>query len=994
MLPRRGEFATRFPFRLEVLRGLLLVRCWVTLSLLFITGLVLPRQAAAQTAMREGFEGATPSFAPLAADSQFQTQCHARVQTGAHSGQGAEFIEIVAGAGTYVHYGMPLGPAAVIPDLQPSIWVRSPRSGIQLLGRVVLPRALHPQTGEPISVMVRGEIYRQAGGWQRLELNNLPQLVEREARLVRFEQQAQVDVREAYLDQLVLNLLAAPGVNRVWIDDLEVPGLVEPPQFGRIEKAAWNGSPVETPTRPAVQRKVTRSGMQLLVDGKPFFPRAVEYRGEPLAELRRMGFNAVKLPATPQTPLLAEAAAADMWLICPPPNPQSDGRALSVPTLGAEYEPVLIWDLGENLTGGEFERFSQWAEMVRRADKYLTRPLMCDALTDLRVYSRHIDVLRPFRRPLGSSLELMDYLTWLRERPRLARPGTPFWTTIQTQPAWSTQEQIRLFAGEAAAPLSAPEEQIRLLAYTALAAGARGLVFESHAPLVGDDPVAKQRRAVLELLNIELELIEPWISSGTMVTTLTSPDGEIRATLFQLQSSRLLLPIWAKRGAQYSTGQSAANAVNLVVPGVPDSNQVFELVPTALRPIEHKRVTGGVRVTIPEFSLTSAVLLSQDPLVVTSVSRNISRQNERAANLQFEIAQTRVAQTQQLATALAAAGQQIHQAWLTAAQGKLQAAQTALGEKRWEDAYREATRALRPIRVMERHHWDAAWQSSGSPVTNPLLVTGQSFVGHWNFAARLARTQAGANRLPAGDCENRDRLVSSGWKHVQHPQAGLASSAELVPGTPHSGQFSLRMRVWPEDADNPPELVESPPIWITSAPVNVRAGELVRIRGFVRVPAPVVGNVDGLMIIDSLTGPALAERVALAEQWRQFTLYRVAPRDDALTVTFALTGIGEAWIDDVTIEPIQMSLPASVAQQGMTPGGRGVPPVSPANAVGRLDDRTTWPASNLAPQPPGYVPNPGNASPPGSQPPQNYSPPAAAGRTGSVTPFVPRPYLQ
>lgn len=1032
------------------------MRCMV-LGLLGLAALLgAPTAATAQALVREAFEDATPSFAPLAADTQFQTRCHARVQDNSHSGQGSEFIEIAALHGTYVYYGMPVGPAAVIADLKPSIWVKAPRGGVQLLARVILPHAPHPKTGEPLHVLVRGDIYRQAGTWQRLQLYDLPQLAERQARLLRLEHQTNVDTKGAYLDQIVINVFSAPGINQVWIDDLELPGLVEPTRPA-VELANW-----QQPQARSTQRKVRevhRSGMQLLVDGKPIFPRIIEHRGEPLAMLRQLGFTGVKLHQPPSRAILEEAAAADMWIVCPPPAPQSDGRSLTVANIGPEYEPVLVWDLGENLTGGEFDRLAQWAELVRRADRHLNRPLMCDALTDLRLYSRHVDLLRPFRRPLGSSLELVDYLTWLRERPRLARPGTPIWSTIQTQPNQAVIDQVRLLDPSAPAP-ALRSEQLQLLVYTAVAAGARGLVFESQQSLEGDDPPTKARRALLELLNLELELIEPWVSSGTLVTTLTSPDGEIRATLLQLQRSRLLLPLWLKRGAQYSTGQSASNGVSLIVPGVPDSNQAFEILPTSLRPVDHKRVAGGVRVTLPEFGLASAVLLTQDPLEITSMSRSVARHSERSAQLLTEIAQARLAEAEQLGRQLGQAGQQVHLAWISAAHGKVKAAQAALASKQWELAYLEAARAMRPLRVMERHYWDAAWQQGGAVVADPLLVSGTTFPGHWAFVHRLNSVKVGSNRLAGGDCENRERMVASGWKHVQHPQDGLESSAELVPGTPHSGRFSLRMRVWPQDAENPPELVESPPIWITSAPAEVKAGELVRIRGYVRVPAPVVGNVDGLMVIDSLAGPALAERIALAEQWREFTLYRVAPRDEAMTVTFALTGIGEAWIDDVTIEPMELPTPTpalATHPTGVYPvGGMTPQPGLGGPAVGG----TPGVPAGRSPHPQGVYPNgvpvqgtPGYASPgytapgypmpgtyavpntvpnhtvpnyttpnytvpgtqqapaqraPVQQAPQQHLPPpslppgqpsvpsypsaSASARTGTVTPFVPRPY--
>ena len=35
--------------------------------------------------------------------------------------------------------------------------------------------------------------------------------------------------------------------------------------------------------------------------------------------------------------------------------------------------------------------------------------------------------------------------------------------------------------------------------------------------------------------------------------------------------------------------------------------------------------------------------------------------------------------------------------------------------------------------------------------------------------------------------------------------------------------------------------------------------------------------------------------------WQEFTIYRAAERNGELSVTFAMTGIGEAMIDEVTI---------------------------------------------------------------------------------------------
>jgi hypothetical protein len=87
--------------------------------------------------------------------------------------------------------------------------------------------------------------------------------------------------------------------------------------------------------------------------------------------------------------------------------------------------------------------------------------------------------------------------------------------------------------------------------------------------------------------------------------------------------------------------------------------------------------------------------------------------------------------------------------------------------------------------------------------------------------------------------------------------------------------------------------------------VPVEAGQLVCIHGWVNVPASIVGNVDGLLIFDSLCGEALAERVPRTDGWRQFAMYRAATQSGTLSVIFALSGLGEARIDDVAVEVLQ-----------------------------------------------------------------------------------------
>ena len=103
--------------------------------------------------------------------------------------------------------------------------------------------------------------------------------------------------------------------------------------------------------------------------------------------------------------------------------------------------------------------------------------------------------------------------------------------------------------------------------------------------------------------------------------------------------------------------------------------------------------------------------------------------------------------------------------------------------------------------------------------------------------------------------------------------------------------------------------MERPPVWVASSPVPVRQGQIARIHGWAKVAKQMTAG-EGLLISDSLGGSDLGERIRLTQGWREFTLYRAVPQTGDLTVTFALTGLGEASIDDLAIslldpEPIR-----------------------------------------------------------------------------------------
>ena len=58
------------------------------------------------------------------------------------------------------------------------------------------------------------------------------------------------------------------------------------------------------------------------------------------------------------------------------------------------------------------------------------------------------------------------------------------------------------------------------------------------------------------------------------------------------------------------------------------------------------------------------------------------------------------------------------------------------------------------------------------------------------------------------------------------------------------------------------------------------------------------------MAFDTAGGEPLGVRVIHTGGWKQYHLYRRVPANGKVAVTFALTGIGRALVDDVKIEPL------------------------------------------------------------------------------------------
>src|SRR5690606_31118027 len=134
---------------------------------------------------------------------------------------------------------------------------------------------------------------------------------------------------------------------------------------------------------------------------------------------------------------------------------------------------------------------------------------------ELRAFSRVADVVMVGRNPIGSTLAMTEYARDLAAQPRLARPGTPLWVQVPTEPEPALLSQWSALAqSNQPDPADAQKntdaaventwrvvppgagitpQQLRTVLYTALAAGSRGFLFHSQTSLDSNDRETHRR---------------------------------------------------------------------------------------------------------------------------------------------------------------------------------------------------------------------------------------------------------------------------------------------------------------------------------------------------------------------------------------------------------------------------------------------------------------------------------------------------------------------
>jgi hypothetical protein len=419
---------------------------------------------------------------------------------------------------------------------------------------------------------------------------------------------------------------------------------------------------------------------------------------------------------------------------------------------------------------------------------------------------------------------------------------------------------------------------------------------------------------------------------------------DVKAAVLRCNQGVLVIPIWQGRFSQFVPGQAAVSRLTLVVPQVPKTTQAWEISPGEVRGLKTERVDKGLRVTLPEFGLTSMVVFTSDTNLMGRFQDQARSKRQQAAQWSYDMAYYELEKAVKIQTQLEQLGASVPDAnaLLEDSRKRLQKSKELWDAKNFSEAYHEAQRAIRPVRILMRAQWEKAVRGLDTPVASQYAVSFYTLPKHWPLMDQVRKATVSPNQLRGGDFELVPERVQESWRldrpslddvemiaervtelkvprvEAKDPKAEAKDAkkdgkdtkkptpavAQKAPETPVEGRQCLMMQIKPHAGKAAPLALERSLLALTSPNVKLPPGTLVQISGWVNIPVAITASPDGALMYDSAGGEPLAIRLTEPMQWKKFTVYRRVPASGTINVTLAMTGVGTVYFDDIRIEPL------------------------------------------------------------------------------------------
>jgi hypothetical protein len=853
----------------------------------------------------DNMDDATPALKLLNPSTEVRLIGQAIEAGRSRFGNASERVVVSVAPGSSAQLAYDLPAAIVLSETRLSAWVSCNRPGAQLAATVVLPRAIDEETGQPRRLLIRSNKNGRGGDWEQLDFAEIAKELPAQARVARAHYGGAMDERGAYVSQLVVLAPGGPGYTELWVDQVAMYGVlnVDGHAPGSMPNQAVSGSSITPAAFESAAANATPAVTAL--SGKPpAAPRIIQWQGEPLEFLQKLGFDAVWMGRPPVDSEIADARRLGMFIVCEPPTPE---QMRTLP-LDSRFAQVMAWDLGTLTQPGDLELCHRWSQAIEYYESVPSRPVLLRPTGMTREASRIADLVMIGRPTLGSTISWPAYGAWLGQQRRLVRGGTPLWVNVETHCGSHFASQLGALRGSSAAIVPATFHDLTMATAAAFSVSPRGFCFQSQASLAGGEPENQIRGLALELTNLRLGLAEPWLAGGKSATVAHSSRPDLSGLVVKVERSHLIVPMRWSDQALAPGGKTTPQPITFKLPGVPESSDAYLLSIAGSQRLPAKRVTGGLQLTVDYLPDDAFLLVTEDGYAYSHIERYLRQHAPRAAQARVELAALR---RQQAAQALATLPGIDARAELTPVDAQMTAVAETIRRSDYAAAFACAAEAERLL--------DETLQRIGVTAAPSLPAGSAPLPLDWTTLAELRSLETALpggsppQAIPGGDFEDLNVLLQSGWQRIEQPLAGVKTTVRLSPEAPGQGSYCLELQVINESPGGTPPAIPQSPVWVTSPPLQTPPGHLVEISGQVRVAEAPLGLADPLVIFDSIGGEEGAIRVDSSPAWRPFRMLRVPTPGAEMRLTIALGGVGRAQVDGITVRYIPLQ-GATVAQ--------------------------------------------------------------------------------
>ncbi|MDG2206699.1 MAG: hypothetical protein P8K78_02230 [Pirellulales bacterium] len=787
----------------------------------------LAADTRASNTVIDSLEGPETSWELRDSDTEVEIQRHARVRHPVHSGSWSEEFRLFCAGGSFAYAETKIDPAAVIDELTYSVWIRGNRPGFQLSARVVLPRSIDPESGNALTLKIYGDSYQDVGRWQQVFIHHVMKQVRRQARILQSGQLAKIDTREAYIDRIMINLHGGSGETNVWIDDLTTEGFIGSQSASRALALQTRQDDRQSPRLP-------------LADGSTVGPRVakiIEYQGEPLSLLKAIGFNAVFLKKRPTDQQRIEANKHQLWLL-----------------------------------GSAVEGATRVSTAARSGVRYLWyKPHRFDGAVSRQP---------PKIDPLISQHPLSP-----------VHHSNPRSIKIQTQSLSSAARPLALadvFGAVASARNDLSYAEIRSQVVQKLGQGNRHFLFCSRMPLNHSDAANERRCKAIELILLELHLLTPFLTEEFTTHTFSSHDSQNHSSMLSHEKFSLVIPTPSNIVGTWMVKPN--EPVPRIVPGVSMTARAFAIDLLQLRPIQRKRVGGGVQLEPSHQDCDRIFLLTEDPQTTRRTAKSIAATGERAQSLFHWLVAAEVDvyhnTCRQIAQSQPKRANMLYASDLPPA-GHADRKQIASHRDR-HSQWASDLATHRRLRAQQWNLWQQISRRLGFPSRAIALTRFDDIPEALAWEQFVATATRGPNLLHGG-LSSAAVAKATGWHGIPTSEEGATFEF-----TGEDAETDCVLRVKTPGQAERTLLLESPA-------VNIPAGEIYTVEAEILARSTAAERLEPLLIFDSSRGVDLARRVPKATDWQRICLYRRSPANGQITVSLAIRGDADVSIRNLAI---------------------------------------------------------------------------------------------